>query len=539
MFSILIVDDNPNDRKGILGLINWNDLGIRVADIASNGREGYQKAIELKPDFVLTDVAMPYMNGIEMTDKIKAELPDTKFIFMSCFDDVDYLISAINLEVSAYVLKPIELDELINAIEKLKNLKKNEISRANNEIELKKLLEESLPLLQEQFVKELLYGRLADENEIIDRVNYLNMDFLHKYYVVLFIQIDDYDLLYQNTPIEKKHFMIYSLQKCVEETIIAKNMGYATSQQYNSITVIKFFDSVSDEEPLDQLVDITNNCIEIVNNKLGINITIGISTFSTNLHELYVLFQNAEYAAKSKFYSKGNQIIFYSEVKKPNTVFQYNLQEIKQEIGSLIENGNEEDTVHLIEKYYTPGVQYQEKHIKSISYSIINIIQTILIENNKSFSDIFEDDMLIWRKLSLFETIVDIRQFLVNILNAVREIFTQSDSNAHQRIIEDIKGIIDTKYAEIENINQIVGSLFISASHANLIFKQSTGQTIFDYLICRRIEVAKKMLQDPYVKIYEIPEKIGYKANAHFRSVFKEFTGLTPKQYQDRYSNRG
>lgn len=536
MFSVLIVDDNPNDRKGIIGLISWDDLEITVAGVASNGREGYEKAMELKPDFVLTDVAMPYLNGIEMTNKIKTELPDTKFIFMSCFDDVSYLQSAINLEVSAYVLKPIEIDELINAIKKIKIVRKNEMSKGENEQELKKLLKESLPLLQEQFVKELFYGKLTDEKEITDRVNYLNMNFIHKYYVVLFIQIDDFDLLYHNTPIEKKHFLIYSIQKCVEETIISNNTGYATSQQYNSIAIIKFFDSLSEKESLDELIECTNNCMETVNNKLGINITIGISTFAENLCELHVLFQNAEYAAKSKFYSKGNQIIFYSEVKKPDTVFQYNLQEIKQEIGSLIESGSEEDIFLLIEKYYKPGVQYPERYVKSLSYSIINIIQTILIENNKSFSDVFEDEMLIWRKLSLFETIVDIRQFLINILNSVRQIFMQSDRNAHQRIIEDIKEIIDTKYAEIENINQIVDSLFISASHANLIFKQSTGQTIFDYLISKRMEVAKKMLQDPYVKIYEIPEKIGYKANAHFRSVFKEFTGQTPKQYQDRYS---
>lgn len=536
MFSILIVDDNPNDRKGIIGLINWNELDITIVGVAGNGHEGYEKAIELKPDFILTDIAMPRMNGIEMTDKIKTELHDTKFIFMSCFDDVEYLQSAINLEVSAYVLKPINLGELLNAIKKIMGLRISEINKQKNEYELKKLLEESLPLLQEQFINEFFYGQATDDNEIKERMNYLKMDFSHMHYAVIFIQVDNYDLLYYNIPVGEKHFMIYSLRKCVEETILAGNIGYVTSKQFSSVVVIRFFGSDDYKQSIDELVDCFSNCMEAVNNKLNLNITVGISPFSENLSEIPILFQNAEYAAKSKFYSKGNQIIFYSEVQEPDTVLQYNLQEIKQEIDSLIESGREEDTVHLVEKYLKTGVQYPEKYVKSLSYSVVNIVQTVLIENNKSFSDIFEDEMAVWRKLSLFETIIDIRQFLTNILNAVRQIFTQTDENAHKRVIEDIKVIIDTKYAEIENISQIVDSLFISASHANLIFKQSTGQTIFDYLTYRRIEIAKKMLQDPYVKVYEIPEKIGYKANAHFRSVFKEYTALTPKQYQDKYS---
>jgi len=91
MFRMMVVDDNPNDRRGITELIDWGGLDIEIVGTAMNGELGFRKALELKPDFVLTDVAMPRMNGIKMTEKIREELPETRFIYMSCFDDVAYL----------------------------------------------------------------------------------------------------------------------------------------------------------------------------------------------------------------------------------------------------------------------------------------------------------------------------------------------------------------------------------------------------------------------------------------------------------------
>ena len=195
------------------------------------------------------------------------------------------------------------------------------------------------------------------------------------------------------------------------------------------------------EEALNKIIDSANKCKELIGNELGLNITIGISEFSTCFTMLPQTFETAEFAAKSKFFSRGNRIIMASEVKVPDKDFQ-------------------------------------------------------------------------------------------------RVFFSKAESGRYQKIVDDIKLIINERYAVIDNVGQIVNPLFISASHANLIFKQQTGQTIFDYLIKRRMEIAKQMLMDPYRKIYEIVEKTGYKANSHFTSVFKEYTGLTPKQFRDKHFQR-
>lgn len=535
MFSILIVDDSISDREGIKGLIDWEALGIDVIGVAVDGLDGYNLAIKLKPDMILTDVAMPVMDGIKMTQKIKAVLQQTKFIFMSCFDDFEFLKGAINLDVYGYILKPIDLSELTEAIEKVKDLIQYEIDREQNEVKLRKQIQESKPILQERFIKDLLSGKLLDDNDIRERMDYLDMNFTYRYYSVIFLEIDDYNMLYPDVSTEKRHFLIYNIQKCIEETVLKEMEGYITDQQYNSIAIILFLNMEDNEEALSSIINSVNKCKELIHNQSGLNITIGISEFSNNLKVLPKVFETAEFAVKYKFYSGGNRIILASDVKMPEYDFQYDILDIKRKICLIIESGEEEDIFLFINHYYNSDLCYSAVYIKSLTFSIINVLQTILMERNESYGSVFGDELMIWNRLLRFETIVDIKQWLTGVIETVRQFFNKAENGRYRKIVEDIKNIIDERYAEIESVSQIVSQLYISASHANFIFKQQTGQTIFDYMMMKRMEYAKKMLLDPYIRVYEIAQKTGYKTNSYFTSVFKEYTGLTPKQFREKH----
>jgi len=535
MFSILIVDDNKFDREGIKGLIDWESLGIEVVGMAVDGLDGYKQAIGLKPDFILADVSMPVMDGIKMTQKIKAELPQTKFIFMSCFDDFEYLKGAIDLEVYGYILKPINLNELTDAIIKVKSIKQAELEKKQNEDELIKQLNESKPVLQEQFIRDLLYGKLNDEKDIRDRMKYIGIDFSGKLYSVLFLEIDNYDLHYSGISIEERQLLLYRIQKCIKETLLCEMSGFVTNHQYNSLIVVILVPEES-TDAFDSIIDMAHNCRNLVNSEVNTEITIGISELSAHLKELPRLFETAEYTVKSKFYSGGNRIILASEVKQPEAGFKFNIAEIRQELDAILENGKDSDISGFINKWYNEGLCYPETYIKSLSYAIITVIQTIMLERNECSDSFFEDSLTAWDKLTRTETIADIKEWLYGIISKVRKSLAQKENTRYNKVVEDIKSIIDENYAEIENVGQIVDRLYISASHANFIFKQQTGQTIFDYLLHKRMEEAKKLLMDPYIKIYEVAEKTGYKTNSYFASVFKDYTGLTPKQFRDKYS---
>lgn len=536
VFTILIVDDNRSDREGIRNLINWDELNIRVVGLAVNGADGYGKAIGLKPDFVLTDVAMPVMNGLEMAEKIKNELHDTKFIFISCFEDFNYVKGAINLNAYAYVLKPIKINELVNALIKVRDSKQDEIDLHKMQEELKQQLIKNAPLLQEQFFRDLLYGKLQDENDIEQRMECLGINYKDKTYVVIFVEIDNYDLIYKDTPIEQKYILIHSIRRYTEDMLSKEYTTYPVVLQYNSLAVILFADKKYNENFLDNIIEMLSKYKNYINEKLQVSITIGVGERTNGLMNILKEYERAEYAVKSKFYSQNNRIIVSTEVKTAEPFLQFDPLCLKNELGHILEQDGKNDLLAFIDKYFEQNMYPSEEYLKGLGFAILNIAQITLVEKNESFSNIFGSDTDIWEKLFRFETISDIKQCLVNALETVRDYLNRQGKNRYRKIVEDIKNIVDENYGQISNIEQIVKPLYISASYANHIFKQQTGMSIFDYLIERRMEAAKKMLSDENVRIYEVSEKVGYLNKSYFITLFKEYTGLTPKQYMDKYS---
>lgn len=535
MFSILIVDDRAADREGIRDLIDWDSLGIQVVGMAGDGLEGCELAFEHKPDFILTDVDMPGMDGLKMTERIKRQLPQTKFIFISCFDDFNYIKDAMKLEAYAYVLKPIHLQELADAIEKVKALKQNEMERERTLEEQKQKLKSSMPLLQEQFLRDLLHEKITQEKEVLERLDYLGINHENKKAIVIYIEVDNFELVYKEADPERKYLLAHHVLEYVKAFLFQAGEGYVINQQYSSLVVILFENPSPGKDAYGELTGRLSHCKSSINAHLEVGITMGVSDFVDTPLELPNAFRNAKYAVDSKFYGEGNRIIFVSDIVKPDASSQYDLQVMKSELVLILEGDDRMKTGSFIEKYFGNGTCYSASYIKGLSFTLVNIIQTILLEKNESFKNIFGQELLIWEKLTRFETIVDIKQWLVNVIEGVALYLKNLDSSRYRKIVEDIKSIIEENYVRV-NVEDIVKNLYISPSYANHIFRQYTGMTIFDYLIHTRMEVAKKLLLDPYSKVYEVSEKVGYINKSYFTSMFKDHTGLTPKQYMDKYA---
>jgi two-component system response regulator YesN len=424
MLTILIVDDNPLDLNGVRDLIDWDGLGIQVVGVASDGEEGYSKAKELRPDIILTDVDMPVLDGLKMTEMIQKNVSNTKFVFMSCFDDFNYIKDAMDLDAFRYVLKPIKLEELSAVILKIKHVIELEVNKDRVQERLQQQLQVSLPVLQEQFFRDLLYGKWSVESEASEQLESLGIELVNKEYSVAFIEIDNYEAAYSNYSKEQKYAFIHQMIHCLTDILPQTRTRYISSHAYSCIVIVL---STNSDEGND-FMDLLNRCKDYLIEKMSCQVTIGISNNSDQLTRITELFYQAEYAVKSKFYGEGNCIIADSDTHS-----------------------------------------------------------------------------------------------------------SKLDNNRHKKVVEDIKRFIEENFNTIENVEQIAATFYFSARYANHIFKQHTGKTIFDFLISTRVVAAKTMLLEPNAKVYDVSEKVGYLNNSYFCSLFKQNTGLTPKQYIDRY----
>ena len=159
-YTVLVADDEEEVIQVIMKKIDWEGLGFSVIGYANNGVKALEMVEEFQPDVVMTDIKMPYMDGMELANRIKSEYPATKILIFTGFDEFEYAKEAVHLEVEEYLLKPVNSVELTDVFSSLKIKLDQEISEKQNAEILQKYYMESLPLLQANFYSTLIDGRI-------------------------------------------------------------------------------------------------------------------------------------------------------------------------------------------------------------------------------------------------------------------------------------------------------------------------------------------------------------------------------------------
>ena len=190
LYSVLLVDDEEDAVQVIMKKINWESMGFRIAGYAGNGIEALEMAEKAQPDVVMTDIRMPYMDGLSLSRKLKELYPNIRIIIFSGFDDFEYAREAIQIEVEAYVLKPINSSELKKIFENVKEDIDKERDEKQNIDKLQKYYMESLPVLRENFYTLLIEGRVpADRMEQYFKEYQVQMS--GPYYIVTVLHVSD------------------------------------------------------------------------------------------------------------------------------------------------------------------------------------------------------------------------------------------------------------------------------------------------------------------------------------------------------------
>lgn len=531
MLRALLVEDNLYDRNGILHHIPWKDLGISEMDIGINGLQGLTKAREHRPDIVITDISMPVMDGMEMIQKLGQEFPGIKYIIMSCHDEFDFVKAAINLNVSSYILKPVDLNELTEAVRKAVSEVKKEMSLRIDEQRLKEKLKNSLPALQSDLLREILHSKKTN-NDFQRRMQYLEME-VHKNLVVAVVE---YDQSSTNSCLNEEEYLLsYILKNAFQDTFLPKITSYSYIMDYKSICCLITGDWETQEECYAQVIGYFMELKNSIQSSTSLTLTIGLSNMTDNLLALPTAFREAYDSSRLKFYSAGSRIIAASEVQKEFIDRPLDLGKFQEHLTQALESDEKTAVEALMKKYSSEFSQVEKSQILNNCYAMLFFMQEYFREHHIETRDMGKDGALFWKAPDNFETISDVRSWMEKMLYSCWEYVQKNRTSRYGVIIQQIRDKIDRDYATIDSISSMVKELYISPGYANVLFKQEVGMTIGDYLFQKKMEAAKEMLTDPHCRIYEVSDRLGYVSKSYFSAVFKEYTGLSPKEYRDRH----
>ncbi|WP_308636357.1 response regulator [Paenibacillus silvisoli] len=533
MFRLFIVDDNRFERNGIRESVDWRSLGIEVVGTFANGLEALSKMDELKPHIVITDIAMPLMNGVEMSERIRKSHPDVKIIFISCHSDFEFAQSAVNLGIYGYVLKPIIADELERAIEKVLA---EFTAQHREQIERDRMLQQlegMLPLVREQFLKEVLLGNFRNEAEIRERISFLALPITDQAAMSV---ISMKCPRAESRSSMDAYFHSYSIKNLIARAETGTRALYPVQMSADDYAVIVFDRDDDKQGVFDTAVQLST----AIHAELGVQATMGISVSSQGLTELERLYKQSQQALNTRFYSGSNPIIRFEEIddrSDAESPFEEmpSLEEIYQDMKALMSFGNGQDIEEFIGKYLNEDrVRHGENHVKGFALLFAHMTGILLMEANQSVKDIFGDDRSVWVTLNRMSTKEDVVQWIRQTFAAIKERSTDRNASKNAKIIGAIKQMIHDNYREQLSMEDISKSVYLSARHANGLFKKETGQTIFDYLIQFRIEKAKHLLKEDSSKVAAVADAVGYVNPSYFILAFKKNVGMTPAEFKSR-----
>ncbi len=568
MYKLFIVEDNPYTREDLQNVLDWEDLGIVVAGSFSNGSEALAKVEEIRPDIILTDIAMPIINGIELAKRLKEKHPSIKTVFMSAYIEFDFAKRAVDLGIYGYVLKPIVPDELKTAMEKLlKEYELESFHKAEQE-NMRHKMKEMLPFVQEQFFRELLFNE-ADEGRGGKR-DREELDFLRleipdwtAHVMVLSVEneaANNADEVYgghekpQLDPSAAVYLLSYKIRNILNSAADeSKRVFPVRISEYRFAVIVFTRPAITEANPSQKenpacpvqnepVADAAADIHIALSRRLGLNALIGVSSPGKGLSDLLRLYRQARQAMDALFYNNSSPIVFYRDIEAAEEsplAHETHLEEVFKDVKELIALGDDEAIRAFADRYLGESLTAREPvRIKSLTFFIVNAAAIVLMESDHSFKDLFGDDVLIWRKLSRFETILDIRQWIINFFKTIKEYLNEKADSASgdrtARVVEDIKSVIKSRYAEQLTVKDIAAAVYLSPSYANSLFKKDTGMTIFDWFTRYRLEMAKKLLSDPESKVTVVAEEVGYISKAYFCLSFKKQVGMSPAEYRNR-----
>lgn len=535
MLSIFLVEDEKVTREGIRDNVAWEKDGFKIVGDQSDGELAYPLIIKEKPDILITDIKMPFLDGLELSKLVKKELPDLKIIIISGYSDFSYAQEAIDIGISEYLLKPITPQRLMIAVKRVKY----EIEKEREE---KRIMEQYKQQVFEQrrekrndFFNLLVSGKLS-LLEILEKEKELGLSLVSSTFRILLFQFIGQGEIYEYSDsivdLETKIIDMLTLYEGVRA--FRRDMdGWA------------FIIMANNEEAVNELtMQIKEKMIDIAKNEF--HYFGGIGRIVYRIRDIKQSYLDASKAFSMRYFDKKNQVLTYNEVNqlRENNGNNININELNLDkldnnlIDNFLKNGIIQDVDNFVESYLSDlganalkSVLFRQYVMLDVYFSVIKFLQQLDFSKDKTQDIINETNY----KNNFFSEMVDCKEKFKDILTKGLELRNLYSQKRYAGMIDKAKDFIKDNYCQSDlSLNKVARYVNVSPNYFSSLFNQEEKTTFIEYLTWLRIEKAKEYLRCTSKRITEIGYQVGYQDSHYFSYVFKKIQNCTPKDYRKK-----
>ena len=525
-YRVLLADDEEEIRSGISRKIDWASLGLTLVGEAGNGEEALELAEQLRPDVVLTDIKMPFLDGLELCRRLRVTLPGARLVVFSGFDDFEYARQAMSLGVSEYILKPINAPELRQVLEKLRDqLDRQRLERRDMET-LRRRYEESLPVLRELFYTRLLSGQIRPE-QVQDRAARYEIDLPQGLWTAALVHVDglgdegerDELLLLSVQSFLEKHF---ALEGCAARVVLYGDMA----------ALLVHLDR---EERLYPLLEELERLSRLSQSYLGLRLTTGVGLPCRGPEELNRSAAGARSALDYRVLAGGGRVIYIGDLEPQSAAAPSFEEEDQRALSAAVKLGTQEQAEAVVR-----GLMDRLRHaglsLSKCDLFLLEVV-TCLVRLTRSgglpVEEVFGENFTGAVSVSDFSSLEELGRWLAERCLKLHELLGRQRTDSAWRLVEQAKEYIAGHYSdESLSVEALCSHIHLSPTYFSTLFKREVGMSFTAYVTQVRMDEAVRLLRDTDEKTYRIAERTGYSDPNYFSYVFKRRFDVSPSKYR-------
>lgn len=536
--KVFLVEDEMVIRRGIKNSIDWEKEGYIFCGEASDGELAYPMIIKEKPDILITDIRMPFMDGLELCKLVKKELPNIKILILSGYDEFDYAKEAIRLGVTEYLLKPISSGKLLEVL----NGVSESIRREKEDKDLvRKYMEEMRENTEhekQKFFEQMIAGNLSMADALETGEKY-EMNLSAGMYNLLLFR---FTLGEEN---RKSGELLGEAEYAIEK--LTERLEYVFEFQ-RGVEGWAFLLMADNEEQMSERVkELSKDLEEIMKNYSTIAYFGGIGQPVARLRELEESFREAERALAARFTMELNRIISVEDIRMAQNVDTLDdieitsfgeIEKTRTMLEKFLNNGAEDEIDEFVDVYIN---ELPEENLKSVlmrQYIIMDayIVMMSFCEKIEGIEgEMQAQSEELKNSMKTIQTLEEIKNYIRMLLKKIIGVRDTISGRRYSDIIEIAKDQIRKTYMSDEiSLNTIAAEVGMSPSYFSSIFSKEMGKTFVEYLTEIRMDRAKELLMCSSMKTSEIGYEVGYKDPHYFSYIFKKTQNCTPKEFRAR-----
>ena len=521
MLRVFIVEDESIIRETLRDTVPWSKCGYTFVGEAADGELALPLIRETRPDVLITDIRMPFMDGLDLSRLVLQEFPQTKIIIISGFDDFEYARQAIDLGVERYLLKPITKNALITVLDEVREKIESEQAQMNYLAQFKQEAQEYEQYARRDFLEQVVAGRLSVQ-QIYENAEKLELDLRAQSYAIA---------LFSVLPESGEERGAAQLLDCPEYILFRWNLS--------TYAVLIKGDSGEMESYIRRCIDSVREQYEGAEEQQ--NWYVAVSSPTRRLSALPQCFEEVSRLWAYRHIAPKQHVLTPDTASAlTGTGAALSISELDAGavdpalVDGALQHAGEEEIPGFVEEYLNrvapaldsaPFCQYL---MIGVRFAAARFAATLSIGQQELF-----DGLDCLELVGQTVTRGQLSGYMTDILRRTVQLRDRAAGHQYRALLKQAVAYIDAHFTEEElSLNRVAQEVGLSANYLSALFSQETGATFVEHLTSRRMELARTLLRTTDQRSGEIAAAVGYKDPHYFSFLFKKTQGCTPRDYR-------